>query len=73
MYMTDFLLFRSLETNPDAVVILVHFAGYLRIVGAVRMGVLHLSIAVKLSEPAQSSRNIRALCGELTAPTPSAA
>lgn len=38
VYVDEFLTFRGLETNPDAVVSLMYFAGYLRVVGAVRRG-----------------------------------
>ncbi|MBE2209301.1 MAG: AAA family ATPase [Saprospiraceae bacterium] len=38
LYVDEFLTFRGLETNPDAVVSLMYFAGYLRVVGEFRRG-----------------------------------
>jgi hypothetical protein len=38
LYVDEFLTFRGLETNPDAVVSLMYFAGYLRVVGDFRRG-----------------------------------
>ncbi|MEZ4988430.1 MAG: AAA family ATPase [Saprospiraceae bacterium] len=38
VYVDEFLTFRGLETNPDAVVSLMYFAGYLRVVGDYRRG-----------------------------------
>ncbi|MEZ4984410.1 MAG: AAA family ATPase [Saprospiraceae bacterium] len=38
IYVDEFLTFRGLETTPDAVVSLMYFAGYLRVVGEYRQG-----------------------------------
>jgi len=38
LYVDEFLTFRGLEANPDAVVSLMYFAGYLRVVGEFRRG-----------------------------------
>jgi hypothetical protein len=38
VYVDEFLTFRGLETTPDAVVSLMYFAGYLRVVGDFRRG-----------------------------------
>ncbi|HRK81616.1 MAG TPA: AAA family ATPase [Saprospiraceae bacterium] len=38
VYVDEYLTFRGLETNPDAVVSLMYFAGYLRVVGEFRRG-----------------------------------
>ncbi|MEZ4986772.1 MAG: AAA family ATPase [Saprospiraceae bacterium] len=38
VYVDEFLTFRGLETTPDAVISLMYFAGYLRVVGEYRRG-----------------------------------
>ncbi len=38
VYVDEFLTFRGLETNPDTVIRLMYFAGYLRVVGEFRRG-----------------------------------
>jgi len=38
VYVDEFLTFRGLETTPDAVISLMYFAGYLRVVGDYRRG-----------------------------------
>ena len=37
-YVDEFLTFRGLETNPNAILSLMYFAGYLRVVGETRSG-----------------------------------